>query len=97
MSSSNMTFLPRTSPIIFMTSEEFAFWRRLSTMARGMSSFCAKARRGHAADVGRDDHEVLIAAAELLEIVVAEDGRAEEVVHGDVEEALYLGRRGGPW
>ena len=46
---------------------------------------------GHAADVGRDDHEVLIAAAELLEIVVAEDGRAEEVVHGDVEEALYLG------
>ena len=30
--------------MMFMTSEELAFCRRLSTMARGMSSFCAKAR-----------------------------------------------------
>jgi len=30
--------------MIFMTSEELAFWRRLSTMARGIFSFWAKAR-----------------------------------------------------
>ena len=33
-----------TSPMMFMTSEELAFWRRLSTMARGTPSFWAKAR-----------------------------------------------------
>ena len=44
MSSKRMTFLPRTSPMMFMTSEELAFWRRLSTMARPMPSFWAKAR-----------------------------------------------------
>ena len=44
MSSSSITFLPETSPMMFMTSEELAFCRRLSTMARGMSSFCAKVR-----------------------------------------------------
>ena len=44
MSSRRMTRLSRTSPMMFMTSEELAFWRRLSTMASGISSFWAKAR-----------------------------------------------------
>ena len=39
-----MTCLSRTSPMMFMTSEELAFWRRLSTMAMGMFIFWAKER-----------------------------------------------------
>ena len=50
-----------------------------------------------AAHVRRDDHEVLVAAAELLKIVVAEDGRSEEVIDRDIKEAPGAGRRGGPW
>ena len=39
-----MVSLPATSPITFMTSHWLAFWRRLSTMASCICSFCAKAR-----------------------------------------------------
>ena len=91
MSSSSMTRLPFTSPMIFMTSEMLAFWRRLSTPEGHVQLLRKGAGAGPRCRRRGDDHEVLIAVAELLEIVVAEDGRAEEVVHGDVEEALYLG------
>ena len=45
---------------------------------------------GDGADVGGDDDHVLAHGAELLGIVVDEDGVAEEVIHGDIEEALDL-------
>ena len=44
MSSKRMQSLSRTSPMTFMTSQLLAFCRRLSTMARFMCSFWAKAR-----------------------------------------------------
>ena len=47
------------------------------------------ARAHHAADVGRDDHEVCRPAIALLD-VLGEDRRGEEVVDRDVEEALDL-------
>ena len=34
MSSTRMTFLPSTLPMMFITSQTLAFWRRLSTIAR---------------------------------------------------------------
>ena len=45
---------------------------------------------GHGADVGRDDHHVLAHAAKLLGVVIHEDGVAQQVIHGDIEEALDL-------
>ena len=45
---------------------------------------------GHAAHVGGDDHYVGVALAELLQIVIGEEGSAAHVVHGDIEEALDL-------
>ena len=45
---------------------------------------------GHAAHVGGDDHHVGVALAELLQIVIGEEGSAAHVVHGDIEEALDL-------
>ena len=46
---------------------------------------------GHGAHVGGDHHHVLAPLAELLGVVVHEDGVAVEVVHGNVKEALDLG------
>ena len=45
----------------------------------------------HAAHVRRHHHHVLHGAAELLGVVVNEHGIAQQVIHGDVEEALDLG------
>ena len=45
---------------------------------------------GDGADVGGDDDHVLAHGTELLGVVVDEDGVAEEVIHGDIEEALDL-------
>ena len=46
---------------------------------------------GHGADVRRDHDHVLALIAELLGIVIHENGVAQQVVHRDVEEALNLG------
>ena len=51
-----------------------------------------RACAGHGADVGGDDNHLLGALAELLGIVVDEDGVAEQVVHRDIKEALNLRR-----
>ena len=48
------------------------------------------ARTGDGAHVGGDDNHVLAAVAELSGVVVDEYGIAEEVVHGDIKEALDL-------
>ena len=45
---------------------------------------------GDGADVGADDDHVLADRAELLGIVVDEDGVAEQVIHRNIEEALDL-------
>ena len=47
-------------------------------------------RARHAAHIGRDHDHVLVAVAEAAQIVRRKDRRAEEVVHGDIEEALDL-------
>ena len=44
ISSNRMHFLPRTSPMTFMTSQQFAFSRRLSTMASPMPILLANVR-----------------------------------------------------
>ena len=41
ISSIKITFFPRTSPIMFITSDTFAFWRRLSTIAKGQPNLVA--------------------------------------------------------
>ena len=46
---------------------------------------------GHAAHVRGYHHHVLGSFAELLGVVVYEDGVAQEVIHGDVKETLNLG------
>ena len=51
-----------------------------------------RACAGHGADVRGDDDHLLSALAELLGIVVDEDGVAEQVVHRDIKEALNLRR-----
>ena len=43
-----------------------------------------------AADVGRDDHNVLIALAEHIDEVLYKQVGAEKIVHRDIEEALDL-------
>ena len=76
----------------FMTSHWLAFWRRLSTMARFMCSFWAKARaRATEPTSGETTTMSSHSCAELLGVVIHEDGVAQQVVHGDVEEALDLG------
>ena len=53
ISSTRMTRLPRTSPMMFITSETLAFWRRLSMMARGQPRRAANfLARGDRAEVG---------------------------------------------
>ena len=51
-----------TSPMMFMTSQKLAFWRRLSTMARPICSFGRKSSRARAdrADVRRNDDEIVM-------------------------------------
>ena len=56
-----------------------------------MQLLCERTGPGHAAHVGGDHHHVLAVSAELLGVVVHEDGVAQQVVHRDVEEALDLG------
>ena len=46
---------------------------------------------GDRADIRRNNDHVLALFAELLGVVVNEDGVAVEVIHGDVKEALDLG------
>ena len=46
---------------------------------------------GGAAHVGRDDHDFLVVLSVLFDVMLGEEVRAHEVVHGDVEEALDLG------
>ena len=45
---------------------------------------------GHAAHVGGHHHHILALLAELLGVVVHEHGVAQQVVHGDIKEALDL-------
>ena len=45
---------------------------------------------GHRAHVGRDHHHVLAVGAELLGIVIHENGVAGQIIHRDVKEALDL-------
>ena len=92
MSSSRMTRLPFTSPMMFMTSEELAFWRRLSTMAMGMSSFWAKARARATEPTSGETTMVFSSSPSgvLLMKWSTKMGAAQQVVHGDVEEALDL-------
>ena len=45
---------------------------------------------GHGANIGGHHHHVLGPLTELLGVVVHKDGVAQQVVHGDVEEALDL-------
>ena len=46
---------------------------------------------GHGANVGRDHHHILTLVTELLGVIIHKDGVAQQVIHGDVEEALDLG------
>ena len=46
---------------------------------------------GHRANVGRDHHHILALVTELLGVIIHKDGVAQQVIHGDVEEALDLG------
>ena len=88
MSSRIRTSLPSTSPTTFRTSVSFFPVRRLSMMASEASEPLADGPGpGDAADVGRDDHEVL--ELELADRV-EEHRRREEVIDRDVEEALDL-------
>jgi hypothetical protein len=76
--------------MMFITSDFPASGRRLSTMARSASSsrLARDAGAHHAADVRRDDDDLVLAVA-LLD-VVDHHRAAEEVVGRDVEETLDL-------
>jgi hypothetical protein len=75
--------------MMFMTSDSPGRSRRLSTIASGaLSSRLASARADHAADVGRDDHQVAVTVTRLD--VGRHRRRGVEVVGRDVEEALDL-------
>jgi hypothetical protein len=64
--------------------------RRLSTMASSVFSRLGHRQRAdHAAHVGRDDQQLLGLRVVLLD-VVRQQRRGQQVVGGDVEEALDL-------
>src|SRR5271169_6019183 len=89
MSSTIRALRPRTSPIRFMTSLTSTSTRRLSTMARGVELFCKEAGAFHAARIRRNDRKIRqIQMAEMLD----QDGRAVQVIDGNVEVALNLRR-----
>ena len=97
MSSTRMQVRPLTSPMMFMTSETPARSRRLSMMARSASSRLATAARpDHAADVGRDHHQLACdrSAARC-------PGRRSAARHRDCRSGCRRspesGRRAGPW
>jgi hypothetical protein len=73
MSSMMTQVRPSTSPMMFITSETLAFGRRLSMIARSDSRRLASAGAHHAADVGRNHHQVFVA---LLPDVAEQDRRA---------------------
>ena len=86
-----MHFLPLTLPMMFMTSETFAFGRRLSMIAKRHVELLGElARTGNRTQIGRYDNGVLGADAELAGDVRDEHGRAEHVIHRNVKEALDL-------
>ena len=80
--------MPFTSPMTCITSDLPGRSRRLSQMAIGASMRLASARAHHAADVRRHDHQV-VAFVVLLDVADHHRG-GEQVVGGDVEEALDL-------
>ena len=57
---------------------------------RHIQLFGELARAGDRAQIGRDDHGVLRADAELARDIRDEHGRAQHVIHRDVEKALDL-------
>ena len=58
---------------------------------RRADPLCQLAGAGHAAHVGRDDHDVGKVFPEGVLDIQGKDGRGVQVIHGDVEEALNLG------
>ena len=88
MSSMITQLRPSISPMTCITSETLAFGRRLSMIARSQFGLLGQ-RPGahHAADVGRDDHQVVVA---LRLQVGQQHRRGVDVVDRDVEEALDL-------
>ncbi len=89
MSSTRMQFLPLTSPMMFITSE---FARALAALVddgeRRVDALGERAGAHHAADVGRNNHD--IGQVELVLDVAHQHWRAEQVVGRDVEKALDL-------
>ena len=89
MSSTRMQERPSTSPMMFMTSDlAGALAALVDDGERRVDALGERAGAHHAADVGRDDHEV--AEVEPLLDVADHDGGGEQVVGRDVEEALDL-------
>ena len=89
MSSTRMQVRPSTSPITFITSD---FAGALAPLVddgeRRIDALAEPARARHAADVGRDHHQLV--EVEALLDVAHHHRRGVEIVGRDVEEALDL-------
>ena len=88
MSSMMIASLPLTSPMMYMTTATFGPSRRLSMMARPAWSRLAMARARSTPPASGETTTGSDRSA--LREVVDHDRRREEVVDGDVEEALDL-------
>ena len=87
MSSRRMTCLSVTSPMMFMTSEELASGGACPRWQAHAQLLGKGAGAGHAAHVGGDDDHLVLPAVKAVVEIVGENGVAQQIVHGDVEEA----------